>query len=112
MTDYTKQLVKKSFASTVTVKGGPISVKECKAFVKKHPRYLTPFRSDEPSRFDSTRMLTSLRAKPRPRLRLSTPLTQPPSRVARYPFSSSIPVYASQHAVIPLFRTSWTLCPA
>ncbi|BGP41746.1 translation termination factor GTPase eRF3 [Rhodotorula kratochvilovae] len=31
VTDYTKQLVKKSFASTVTVKGGPISVKECKA---------------------------------------------------------------------------------
>ncbi|KPV72391.1 uncharacterized protein RHOBADRAFT_46842 [Rhodotorula graminis WP1] len=37
VTDYTKQLVKKSFSSTVSVKGGPISLAECTAFKKKHP---------------------------------------------------------------------------
>lgn len=40
MTDYTKQVVKKSFSSTVSVKGSPISLAECKAFKKKHPKYV------------------------------------------------------------------------
>lgn len=40
VTDYTKQVVKKSFSSTVSVKGSPISLAECKAFKKKHPKYV------------------------------------------------------------------------
>ncbi|TNY23052.1 hypothetical protein DMC30DRAFT_414519 [Rhodotorula diobovata] len=36
VTDYTRLVVKKSFSTTVKVKGAPISLKECLKFQKKH----------------------------------------------------------------------------
>lgn len=38
VTDYTRLVVKKSFSTTVKVKGAPISLKECLKFQKKHKK--------------------------------------------------------------------------